>query len=365
MNAEPFDPRYPTPISASLNRVRIVDLPGAPPEILGKIGYELLSSSYLREQMQAHLAELDLTPQKLPADERDWPVLLSKCLLSDNVQTRQAAQAITRQFGRNLGYLLRMLKRGNPAARPEWDVAAWEYWRAVKLVTLGGGLTQGMLGQHLIEDAARVFLEADETPPNLRRSPYGSNLPLIGAARYVPAGCDAALVMDFGGSFVKRARAVYQNDVLIELQCLESVATRYFSAEEAQQLFNFMVETIAATWCCLNRTDSRLVSTIPVSLASYVDRDGQPSIVSGSPFSALRTLVDNIQAGLSKAISEQLGQPVQVIFIHDGTAAASSHDEGEATTIMLGTAIGIGYRSSIDTLRPIHEPINVTSFGKR
>lgn len=368
MSVQPFDPRHLTPGSASLNRVRIVDLPDAPPEVLGKTGYELLSVKYLREQMQAHLAELDLSPEKLPPDERDWPVLLNRCALSSNAQVRQAAEGITRQFGRNIGYLLRTLKRGNPAARPEWDKAAWEHWRAVKLVILGGGLTQSALGQRLIENAISVFLEAGEMPPTLRHSSYGSMLPLIGAARYVPAGCDMALVVDFGGSFVKRARAVYQNGMLFELQCLESVATQHFTAEESQQLFDFMVTTIAETWRSLphTRTEYRFSDMIPVSLASYIDRDGQPSILPGSPFAAMRILVDNVQDGLSQAVSEQVGQSVQVMLIHDGTAAASGHDtEGNSATIMLGTAIGIGYKPTTDNLRPICEPVKVTAFGKR
>jgi hypothetical protein len=366
LNAHPFDSRHLTPDSASLNRVRIVDLTGTPPEILGKTGYDLLSVQYLREQMQAHLAELDLSPQQPALGEGEWPVLLSRCLISSNRQVRQAAEDITRQFGHNIGYLLRTLKRGNPAARPEWDAAAWDYWRSVKLVILGGGLTQGALGQHLAEDALSVFLAAGETPPTLRRSPYGSSLPLIGAARYVPIGYYSALVLDFGGSFVKRARAIYQDDELVELVCLEALPAQHLSEGESRQLFNFMAATIAESWRCLSQTDKSLAAAIPVSLASYVDRDGQPYERQGGTYAGMRTLTDNVQRALSQAVSDQVGKTVRVILLHDGTAAASAHDsETDSATLMLGTAIGIGYKPSADALRPIHEPVIITTFGKR
>lgn len=368
MSAQPFDPRHLTPGSASLNRVRIVDLPGAPPEVLGKTGYELLSVKYLREQMQAHLGELDLSPEKLPPDERDWPVLLNRCVLSSNAQVRQAAECIMRQFGHNLGYLLRMLKRGNPAARPEWDAAVWDYWRSVKTVILGGGLTQGVLLENVIENVASVFHEAGERPPRLWCSPFQSKLPLVGAARYVPAGYDAALVLDFGGSFVKSAFALYRHDQLVALLCPKRLPAQYLSEGESRPLFNFMAKTIAETWHSLSRTrtEYRFSDMIAVSLASYVDRDGQPCERQGGAYAGLRTLTDNVQQALSEAVSDQLGQPVRVVLLHDGTAAASGHDtEGDAATIMLGTALGVGYKTSADVLRPVREPVKVTVFGKR
>jgi hypothetical protein len=54
----------PNFISPSLNRVRIMALPGVglPDEVQGKSGYELLSAAALRARVRARAAELGLPP---------------------------------------------------------------------------------------------------------------------------------------------------------------------------------------------------------------------------------------------------------------------------------------------------------------
>ncbi|HEX2905847.1 MAG TPA: hypothetical protein VHO69_03245 [Phototrophicaceae bacterium] len=368
MSSYPFDPRYLTHNSASLNRIRVMELPGAPPEVLGKTGYDLLSSRYLGEQIQAHAAALNLTSHLLETQENAWPLLLNTCLTSDQASVQAAAHAIMQQFGRHLGYLLRTLRRGDPAnraARPEWDEAAWNYWRAVQHVTLGGGLTIGAVGEHLLDDARSVFREAGEMPPQLHRSPYSNYLPLVGAARYTPPGSSAALVLDFGGSLIKRALAVYAANRLVGLYTLPSIPTQYVDSAEILAFFNFMTTTIANTWTELTEAGHKLSHTIPVSAATYVDRDGQPDEGPEGMYASLRQLIGNIPAVLSETISQSIAQPVKVRLLHDGTAAASGHDRGDwAATVMLGTALGVGYQPSADRLLPVKEPVKLSEFGK-
>ena len=145
----PFDPYNLTP-TASLNRLRIVDLPGLslPADVKGKIGFELVSASFVCQQIREHAVELQLSTDELAQDERQLPIVLDRCFQSVDPSVRVAAQAIAMKLGRNLAYLLLTLKRGdevNRAARDDWDNSNWDYWSRIRLVRFGDGLVRGSL----------------------------------------------------------------------------------------------------------------------------------------------------------------------------------------------------------------------------
>src|SRR5688572_23681336 len=129
------------PVMPSLNRVRIVDLPGMglPDHVRGKTGFELLSAASLRALIEARREELGL-----PADTPDlMRTFIQETCLSPVEMVRTAAEEIASEFGRRLGYLLLTLRRGdgaNQAARPEWDERHWAWWPPIRTVWLGGGL---------------------------------------------------------------------------------------------------------------------------------------------------------------------------------------------------------------------------------
>ncbi len=370
----PFDPYHLTP-SASLNRVRIVDLPGLDidPEVSGKTGYELLSAQFLTGQIRQYVEQLKLPPELLSGDERRIPVLFNQCLVSGDASVRAAADAIARRLGRNLAYLLLTLKRGDPAnraARPDWDDTYWAHWTNVRRVWLGGGLVSGNLGRQIGVHIAGVFAGAGMPPYALAFDRHGAALPMVGAARYVPPGPDAALVLDFGGSFVKRACAGYEAGAFTQLRLLPHLRAVRLEDEhrnadppdQARGLLAFMASAIADTWEQVCAAGVSLARTIPVSLASYI-AEGQPADRQGGAYTALRLITDNAQRSLSEAVSARLGVGVQVLLLHDGTAAASAKTgEQNAAVILLGTAMGVGFPPPGEGLCPIAPEVRISDF---
>jgi hypothetical protein len=170
-------------------------------------------------------------------------------------------------------------------------------------------------------------------------SPHGYALPLVGAASTVADG-EKSLVLDFGGSFVKRAIASQRNGAA--LQMLPPLATKWKRSDDANEtargVEQFMVETISQTW------NVSLARKIPVSIAAYV-RDGQPLERQGGDYSLLCRLSDCANDALSKAISERFGSDVRIQLLHDGTAAAKVY-AGEKTRLFsrLGRQLGTDFR---------------------
>ena len=159
----PLDPRHLTP-AASLNRLRIVGLPGITldGEVRGKTGFDLLSTPALAQMIREQAGALRLSPADTARPDRDLPLLLDACLEADDETIRAAAAHVGQRFGRNLGWLLLALKRGdaiNREARPDWDDSYWQYWAKATAVQLGGGLLKGRLAGFLGE-VGSVFSHA-------------------------------------------------------------------------------------------------------------------------------------------------------------------------------------------------------------
>jgi hypothetical protein len=360
-----LDPYHLTP-AASLNRLRIVDLPGLdiPDEVRGKTGYELASTHYLSEQIRLHSAELKLSAEELAVEERELPRLLDRCFKSGDAAVQAVVRGIGQQLGCNLACLLLTLKRGdavNREARPDWDASYWDHWHSIRLVLFGGGLISGYYLRLAITPGIVIALLRIIGPQamkelNLRVNIAGNagSLPLIGAACHLSMEAGCGVVLDFGGSFVKRALIFYEQDDTMHDRSLPSIPVQWTEEGQTENLFRFMADVIADTWrqaYNAGRMPSRL---IPVSIAAYI-RDGQPLERQGGIYAALRLLSANTEHSLSEAVSKRLGSAVQIRLLHDGTAAASSYAGSEQTAVMmLGTAIGIGFPPpSQEGLRPI------------
>ena len=125
MQVNPFAPQ-PDFVSPSLNRAMIVDLPGValPEDVRGKRGVDLLAAKVLRRMIEPQTAVLHLSP--------DDPHLLLH--FAELIGASSVAQEIADRYGRRLGYLLLMLKRGddvNRAARPTWRDEHWAWWAGI------------------------------------------------------------------------------------------------------------------------------------------------------------------------------------------------------------------------------------------
>ena len=354
MNA-PFNPDRLTP-AASLNRVRIVDLPGVAREasVKGKTAYELLSAQALTDYLREHADALRLDAGL--SDAAHLPVAFDRCFEADNKHIRAAAEEAAGHFGRRLGYLILTLKRGDAAnrrAREEWDDSYWAYWASIREIWLGGGLVSGHLGRRLRQYAQAVLAEAGATDCALHLSAYPSVLPLVGAARCFPPESQAGLVFDFGHSYIKRACALYEGGTLVALRLLSPLAADWTElaedpASQAGRWAERVVNVVADTWQAACTSGLTPAPVMVASIASYVV-DGQPAAYDRGIYAQLRVISDNLGRWLAQHVGERLGHPVEIDLLHDGTAAARTYaGTAHAAVIMLGTALGVGFPPCTD-----------------
>jgi hypothetical protein len=354
---ELFDPLQLCP-AASLNQARILRIPGAAirEDVIGKTGYELISASAV-SQMIRRAEELELTTAEAALIDRDLPPCLDRRLKSSNVRVSSVVNAVVQQFAHNAAYVVLSMTHGRSAGHPpqdEWESQYCEHWSRIKTVIFGGGLTSGYLGERF-SDALQTFWMANEFPAmSFRIAPHGVNLALSGAAHSVGTDGAAVLAFDFGGSFVKRG--IYRTSAgrTSQVKQLEPLAAPVLDPElsfrdfhgTAKILFEFIVETIGTTLLEI-RTKEKVISLIPVSLASYV-RDGQPIARQGGPYSTLCTISQCASDSISAAVSSRVGTAVKIKLLHDGTAAAQCYAGlANAAVITLGTAIGVGFPPTV------------------
>ena len=189
---------------------------------------------------------------------------------------------------------------------------------------------------------------ANATHYDISRAAHPDYLPIMGAARVVETGSRAS-VLDFGGSFVKRAIAHYAPDgTFNHVQIRDSLPNDVEEhGADAQHVFARMVDIIVQSYA---EVDSLLV---PVSLATYVDAQGQPRLVQGGTYAQLAQLTPDVAAALSQAVSARLGKAVRdqtaarrqcrcPVFCADGTGGCA--DAGHGTRLWLSGEHGPGLR---------------------
>jgi hypothetical protein len=366
----PLDPYHLTP-AISLNRARAIDLPGVALDdgARGKTGYELLSARALAGAIRDQIEALALDPA---LDDEARRRAFDACFSSASAGARAAAEQIARRMGRNLGALLLALRRGDPAsrsARADWDDSYWDHWATIRQAILGGGLPSGELGPRFCRYALEVCAEAGDDDVAIWLSPYGRELPLVGAARLAPADAPRALVFDFGQSAVKRGLAHYEDGALRALQMLPAWETYWDEAEWAtgdpdrlaERLLNWMVEVILDARATVPRAPGRVPPTpVLASIAAYV-RDGQPFLTQNGLYYELTRITDNAARTLADRLRARTGAASDVRLIHDGTAAAAGHaGEPDSAVITIGTALGIGFPPPATGLRPVGGDFQIT-----
>jgi hypothetical protein len=350
-----------------MNRVRIVDLPGlvVDPEVKGQNGSQLVSAAVLAQLIRQYADRLQLGPTM---EDHELRLALDGCLVCEDAAVRIAAETVGRRLGRNLGYILLTLKRGdavNRAARTEWDDPYWSHWGKIDRAWLGGGLVSGRLGPVIGKHAQAVFEEAGIGHHAIQISPYGSALPMVGAARRAPPASETALVFDFGSTRIKCARAVYKNGEVTELRPLPSHPTGTARIEQASddpvqqadQLLGHMVSVITGTWRAAGLSPA---SPILASVAAYV-QDGHPLPAQHhGGYVQLRRITDNLQAELAQRVGAELGEAIDVSLVHDGTAAATTYaGVKNAAVITVGTALGVGFPPPVDGLMGLNAHLEI------
>jgi hypothetical protein len=362
-----FDPQNLT-TAASLNRVHLAGLPGVRLEegdIIGKTGFELLSADALSRYIQASADRLLL----INASPAELPFKLNAYFVSTNPAIRETAEAVAQRYGHYLGYLIAVLKRGDPInreARPEWDDSYWQHWAGIRQVKLGGGIVSGHLGPLAVTYAMQALASASVNDCTISLSEHPTYLPMIGAARSAPAGTRTMAVFDFGSTLTKSAYAFYDSGKLVSLRALPGERTQVImglhGVDRTHSLADFMVHSMTRTWQQAHHMDLDPASTIVATLASYI-KNGRPDPTQAGYYGELRHIAPNIETWFSQRLTGRLGRPISVTFLHDGTAAARTYAGNDAhhiAVITLGTALGVGYPPSSEGLRPIAANFSVT-----
>jgi hypothetical protein len=336
-----LDPYNLTP-NASINRVKLMSAPGLPDKWRGKTAYQVIGREGLVQRISEAFPELADSPDPIP--------LFSQKYLT---QGHQSALVIAEEMGVALGCLLLTLKLGevaNREARPQWDDSYWTYWGSIQHVILGGGLMAGLLGQYVLAKATHMLSGL----MSLTIANYPSSLPLIGAARMATDTTNSVWVFDFGGTNVKRARAIYDQNALAALDQSPSVFVPAF--DQTLDLFKFMSQTIATTISSTDSTPQPVA--IYVSIANYAQGC---RLADDNPYSRLNSLGSDICSLLSEAVTSQLGyQATIATFVHDGTAAAKAYAGASNTAVItIGTALGMGFPPSDQFLRPLSPTFSI------
>ncbi|MDP8922227.1 MAG: hypothetical protein M3O34_05040 [Chloroflexota bacterium] len=359
-----IDPERLTP-TASLNRVQIVALPGVAvePDVLGQTAYWLLRAQALMDLVRERADRLGLR------DVRDAEpgILLprfDRCLVDGDGTVREAAEAVARRFGQRLGFLILTLRRGDAAnrrARPDWAESYWAHWAAIRTIRVAGGIVSGNFGPRLVEHATRTLADAGMADCDVRLASWPALLPLVGAARTAGPTSEAAVVFDFGHSFVKRGIGRYDGGRLTQLEVFPHLPAEGAAPlgdaeptpEHAQHLGEFMANVMADAWRVARALGRSAGTTLVASIASYV-WDGQPLPRQGGAYAAPLSLSENMARWLSDRVSDRLGQTITVTLLHDGTSAARAYaGEPRAAVIMMGTALGVGFPPPVGSLRPL------------
>lgn len=336
----------------SLNRVRLMGLPGIalPENCRGKTGRELVSARALTQAIEPWRAELGLASIE---NVHELHLAFARCLQSEDPKIFNIAQTVATQFGQQLALLILTLHRGdaiNCEARAEWDATIWQVWGAVQTFWIGGGVVSGVLGKIVLK-AAQDFIEKTGTQLTIRHEMYPQYTTLLGLACSLLPQTQPTLMLDFGGSWIKRAVVSVEGRQIKELACLPPLPVDFGTGKlfentthaDARKVMQGMCDVISQTWLAVKDQYPALGYTIPLSVAAYVV-DGNPIPARAGLYIQTNLLTHHLDIEISQQIQKSIGYPVQVALHHDGTAAALSHaGEANSALIMIGTALGFGF----------------------
>lgn len=348
----------------SLNRVRVVDLPGIPvdDEVRGKLAYHLVSVGALTSYARELAAALQLPASFLedaPETRSELPRFLNASLSSSDEQAAGAAKMVATRVGRNFGHVLLALHRGDQAnreAREDWADADWARWGGIRRIWLAGGLMSGRLGA-MIRDCAQGWLDQVGYAGlySIEASPFLGNTSLVGAARYLPIEAGVALCCDFGQTSAKRAIVSIDGGAITRILGLPAVhmfGARHLDPDadlsrQAARYTSFVVDAVCDAVESAAAHGRDLAGDFVLSVASYVDGG---RLLGKGAYATMNLLApSDVRPMLASAIGGRTGRTCRIHLIHDGTAAAAVFaGEPQAAVIALGTALGVGFPPDTD-----------------
>lgn len=343
---------YLTP-RVSLNRAVMAKCPvkGIEEGLDGKRFKELFSPEALVAEMRRVSRYYGIDYSHLP--DFALPRELDKALRSEDARYHQMAERVAQKYGNRLGLLLLTLKTGLPenrAARADWDDSCWEYWKDLDTVILLGGLASSLLGRHFKAQVQDVFDHAGVKPYNIMLFENGSYLGVMGLGQRMMEDDSAALVLDLGQTFFKRAVLKKSGGIISGINTFDSLPSRYmqipFDDEGdklayAVDLHHYMLNIIASTFKEASE-NTVLSDTILISIANYT-HSGILNPTRGG-YAKLSLLAENYADLLEEQLSGELRRSIKVRLVHDATATALYFaDIPNAVCITLGTGFGVGF----------------------
>jgi hypothetical protein len=347
--------------NASINRVRIVDLPGITVDevVIGEQAYNLLSAPAIVSYTLAHADALDLPFRYRTGNvnrielRRDLPRFLDSCLTSPQQVVRETAYAISRQLGRNLGFLLLTLHRGdkvNRDARSDWSPREWDQWHTIRQVYIGGGIVSGRLGDHVIENARQIIsFNGYGEVIRVKKGTHPRMMAAIGATRYFPQETKQALCLDLGQTSVKSIVTHFESDIVTHVTQLPTHDVKWNWRNDPNakndidphDVVQFVTNELMDNWMTVVNKKIRLDRDIMICIAAYVQRG---RLFGNGIYAQMNILAEDVRIYLSRKLREQAGIDSNIHIIHDGTAAAAVHaGEKNSAVLVLGTAIGVGF----------------------
>lgn len=348
------DDYYHIDENASINKVVLAKLPveGIEDDLKGeKAGYIFNAKNILQDIKNSHKElKIDIT------NLNDFDIMKEAAdrFMDEDEEVRNAAINVAKKYGYRLGLILLTLKTGlkeNREARDDWQDEHWEYFANLDRVILAGGLTHTVFGEKLRVYANEVFKIAGVKPYDLLLFNNAAHLGVKGCATLVKERHTSNLIFDFGQTRIKRSLITVNKGEITNQIFLESVDSKYMqfatkSLEErkeiAENLHVYIKNIIKNTFEELSSYN--IGNEIIISIASYVI-DGKLNDHRGG-YAKLSSLTDNYEKYLTKELEKELNRPINIKFVHDGTAIALYFKEYKNTVCLsLGTAIGVGYPS--------------------
>lgn len=354
-------------LEASINKLMLLDtnILINNREIEEKSAFEIFSTEKIIEEIKKYSNELKLDTENIL--EKEFPIYLNKSLESDDVFIKETAEKIVGKFGKRLGVILFILKRGksnNILERKDWNSDDWQYWKTIENVVLSGGLSSGKMGEYFKIHIESLFLDANIKPYNILLTQGSSNAGIVGASMYIKENNGSNLVFDFGQSFLKRSIVTFNNNSLIELKEMEKIESKYMELEyalseeqshDAKLLDEYLQKVIIDTYLDANKNKININSEISISIANYINKG---KLLNRGGYGKLVLISDNYEEHLSNQIYTKTGKKFKFKIIHDGTAiAANFMNLPNTASISLGTAFGIGFPNTNKYNKSISEKI--------
>ncbi|MFA6075425.1 MAG: hypothetical protein WCV63_04875 [Negativicutes bacterium] len=350
MNSKnPFMNKNYLDISASLNKILMVEIPGFPysRQIAGHSAQAVLSSEAIATLVREAFDLPNDTPRSAAIG------VLHRQLVEDRFEVRERAELVCEEIALNIGCLLLILTKQNinkNAARLDWDATQWAWWQSVERVVIGGGVLAAAVGEKVYEYINRHFIDTGLIDISVELSACAEYMPLVGAGNKLISMGMPGCILDFGHSSCKRA--IFARDEQLEMlsKCELGNEVAYDAAsnnrEVAQILNGRIVEIACATvTAAVERIIGLRKIGLVISIANYYD--GRHFATRGG-YAKLNFISNDYCQYLTNEIKHRTGVDVEISFVHDCTAAALSiTDELKKKTavVVLGTGLGAGFCS--------------------